>query len=168
MGDDRIGDVAAQHLDQSGMKSGDAAGQIPHLHLSQSGGGVSCGFGCASAPNSGMSLHAVVTNDADLARTVRTLSQHGGLRKYEHELIGDGTLAIFKATVSLPTGGKATGYGSETAGDFGDFIGGLLLGGQHVVAEDARQRGSRQRAHLRPRDRRRGARTSAGSLPSCR
>lgn len=32
------------------------------------------------------------------------------------------TLAIFKATVSLPTGGKATGYGSETAGDFGDFI----------------------------------------------
>lgn len=32
------------------------------------------------------------------------------------------TLAIFKATVTLPTGGKATGYGSETAGDFGDFI----------------------------------------------
>jgi hypothetical protein len=32
------------------------------------------------------------------------------------------TLAIFKATVSLPTGGKATGYGSETSGDFGDFI----------------------------------------------
>jgi len=31
-------------------------------------------------------------------------------------------LAIFKATVSLPTGGKATGYGSETAADFGDFI----------------------------------------------
>ena len=32
------------------------------------------------------------------------------------------TLAIFKATVTLPSGGKATGYGSETAGDFGDFI----------------------------------------------
>ena len=32
------------------------------------------------------------------------------------------TLAIFKATVTVPTGGKATGYGSETAGDFGDFI----------------------------------------------
>lgn len=31
---------------------------------------------------------AVVTNDADLAKTVRTLSQHGGLKKYEHELIG--------------------------------------------------------------------------------
>jgi dTDP-4-amino-4,6-dideoxygalactose transaminase len=31
---------------------------------------------------------AVVTNDADLARTVRTISQHGGLKKYEHELIG--------------------------------------------------------------------------------
>lgn len=31
-------------------------------------------------------------------------------------------MAIFKATVSLPSGGKATGYGSETAGDFADFI----------------------------------------------
>src|SRR5687768_5882699 len=39
----------------------------------------------------------------------------------EHVQI-DPTIAIFKATVSLPTGGKATGYGSETAGDFGDFI----------------------------------------------
>ena len=35
--------------------------------------------------------------------------------------IEDG-LAIFKATVTLPTGGKASGYGSETAADFGDFI----------------------------------------------
>ncbi|HEU5432069.1 MAG TPA: hypothetical protein VFU81_10410 [Thermomicrobiales bacterium] len=32
------------------------------------------------------------------------------------------TLAIFKATVTLPTGGSASGYGSETATDFGDFI----------------------------------------------
>ena len=39
----------------------------------------------------------------------------------EHVQI-DPTIAIFKATVTLPTGGKATGYGSETAGDFGDFI----------------------------------------------
>ncbi len=39
----------------------------------------------------------------------------------EHVRI-DETSAIFKATVMLPTGGKATGYGSETAGDFGDFI----------------------------------------------
>ena len=31
-------------------------------------------------------------------------------------------LAIFKATVTLPTGGKATGYGSETANDFADFV----------------------------------------------
>ncbi|MFN8593722.1 MAG: hypothetical protein U0031_19850 [Thermomicrobiales bacterium] len=31
-------------------------------------------------------------------------------------------MAIFKATVSLPSGGEATGYGSETAGDFADFI----------------------------------------------
>jgi hypothetical protein len=34
----------------------------------------------------------------------------------------DQQMAIFKATVSLPTGGKATGYGSETANDFPDFI----------------------------------------------
>jgi hypothetical protein len=34
----------------------------------------------------------------------------------------DPQMAIFKATVTLPTGGKATGYGSETASDFADFI----------------------------------------------
>src|SRR4029079_11454330 len=34
----------------------------------------------------------------------------------------DPQMAIFKATVTLPTGGKATGYGSETAADFPDFI----------------------------------------------
>jgi hypothetical protein len=34
----------------------------------------------------------------------------------------DPQMAIFKATVTLPTGGKATGYGSETASDFPDFI----------------------------------------------
>jgi hypothetical protein len=34
----------------------------------------------------------------------------------------DQQMAIFKATVTLPTGGKATGYGSETANDFPDFI----------------------------------------------
>lgn len=39
----------------------------------------------------------------------------------EHVKI-DETSAIFKATVSVPSGGRATGYGSETAGDFGDFI----------------------------------------------
>jgi hypothetical protein len=39
----------------------------------------------------------------------------------EHVQI-DPTLAIFKATVTIPTGGKATGYGSETAADFADFI----------------------------------------------
>lgn len=30
--------------------------------------------------------------------------------------------AIFKATVSIPGGGSATGYGSESAGDFRDFL----------------------------------------------
>jgi hypothetical protein len=39
----------------------------------------------------------------------------------EHVRIDD-TTAIFKATVTIPGGGKATGYGSETAADFGDFI----------------------------------------------
>ncbi|HET8626469.1 MAG TPA: hypothetical protein VFL91_03570 [Thermomicrobiales bacterium] len=31
-------------------------------------------------------------------------------------------LAIFRAVVSIPGGGSASGYGSETARDFGDFI----------------------------------------------
>src|SRR3990167_542719 len=30
--------------------------------------------------------------------------------------------ALFKATVTLPDGGSATGYGAGTVGDFGDFI----------------------------------------------
>src|SRR5215203_4156621 len=34
----------------------------------------------------------------------------------------DPQMAIFKATVTVPSGGKATGYGSETASDFPDFI----------------------------------------------
>lgn len=34
----------------------------------------------------------------------------------------EATFAMFKATVILPTGGEATGYGSETAKDFGDYI----------------------------------------------
>ncbi|MGH2562857.1 MAG: hypothetical protein ACRDJH_27680, partial [Thermomicrobiales bacterium] len=37
----------------------------------------------------------------------------------EHVQIDD-TSAIFKATVTLPSGGKASGYGSETASDFPD------------------------------------------------
>lgn len=39
----------------------------------------------------------------------------------EHIRIDDG-VAIFKATVSIPGGGKATGHGSETAADFPDYI----------------------------------------------
>lgn len=35
--------------------------------------------------------------------------------------IGEG-YAIFKATVSIPGGGSATGYGSETVGDFRDHL----------------------------------------------
>jgi hypothetical protein len=31
-------------------------------------------------------------------------------------------LAVFKATVQTPSGGRATGYGSETPKDFGDYI----------------------------------------------
>ncbi len=32
------------------------------------------------------------------------------------------TLAIFRATIEIPSGGSATGYGSETRTDFADFI----------------------------------------------
>jgi hypothetical protein len=41
----------------------------------------------------------------------------------ETELIshGDG-VAIFRARVAIPGGGSATGYGSETAGDFRDYV----------------------------------------------
>jgi hypothetical protein len=39
----------------------------------------------------------------------------------EHIRIDEG-VAIFKATVSIPNGGKATGHGSETAQDFTDYI----------------------------------------------
>jgi len=34
----------------------------------------------------------------------------------------DSTIAVFKATVTVPTGGSATGYGSETPADFPDYI----------------------------------------------
>lgn len=30
--------------------------------------------------------------------------------------------AVFKATITIPNGGSATGFGSETAGDFRDFL----------------------------------------------
>lgn len=32
------------------------------------------------------------------------------------------SFAVFKATVILPSGGEATGYGSEEADDFGDYL----------------------------------------------
>jgi hypothetical protein len=32
------------------------------------------------------------------------------------------SFALFRAQVTLPSGGRATGYGSETRADFGDFI----------------------------------------------
>ena len=34
----------------------------------------------------------------------------------------DPTIAVFKAIVTLPTGGSASGYGSETPSDFPDYI----------------------------------------------
>ncbi len=41
----------------------------------------------------------------------------------ETELIKHGAgLALFRAKVTIPGGGTATGWGSETADDFGDFI----------------------------------------------
>jgi len=41
----------------------------------------------------------------------------------ETELVKhEGGLALFRARVSIPGGGAATGWGSETADDFGDYI----------------------------------------------
>lgn len=49
-------------------------------------------------------------------------SEHPDAR-IETELVRlEGGLAVFKARVSLPAGGEATGWGSETTQDFGDYI----------------------------------------------
>jgi len=34
----------------------------------------------------------------------------------------EGGMALFKARITLPEGGEATGWGSETVSDFGDYI----------------------------------------------
>lgn len=34
----------------------------------------------------------------------------------------EGGMALFKARITLPQGGEATGWGSETVSDFGDYI----------------------------------------------
>jgi len=34
----------------------------------------------------------------------------------------EGGMALFKARIALPDGGEATGWGSETVSDFGDYI----------------------------------------------
>lgn len=51
---------------------------------------------------------------------LRTLHPDAIIRTHlEHR---DGTSAVFSAAVSLPSGGVATGWGSETASDFGDYL----------------------------------------------
>ena len=45
---------------------------------------------------------------------------HGRIETVAHELTTEG--AIFKATVEDGEGGMATGWGSETPRDFGEFI----------------------------------------------
>jgi hypothetical protein len=99
-------------------------------------------------PNDGDPVEAPDTGAAgettpfDPSRYMRQLRGRGGSQDYldvkfrllwlrrehpdaeiltEHVQIDDAA-AIFKATVTIPGGGKATGYGSETAGDFADFI----------------------------------------------
>ncbi len=78
----------------------------------------------------------------------------------EHIRIDD-TIAIFRATVSIPSGGKATGHGSETAKDFPDYIekaetkalgralNALGYGAQFAEGEDAANAGLSQ-PPLRP------------------
>jgi hypothetical protein len=55
-------------------------------------------------------------------RLVWLRSQHPDA-SVETELVeADGSAAVFRARVTLPTGASATGWGSESAGDFHDFL----------------------------------------------
>lgn len=99
-----------------------------------------------SSGESGRTVHEVREDSGprafDPASYVRQLRGRGGVQDYldvkfrllwlrrEHpdaEIITehiriDENIAIFRATVSIPGGGKATGHGSETAKDFPDYI----------------------------------------------
>ena len=55
-------------------------------------------------------------------RLVWLRSEHPNASLVTELVERQGNFAIFKATVSIPEGGSATGYGSEDVDDFGDFI----------------------------------------------
>ncbi len=55
-------------------------------------------------------------------RLVWLRSEHPDAQISTEHITIAGDSAVFKATVAIPGGGSATGYGSETAKDFGDFI----------------------------------------------
>ena len=48
--------------------------------------------------------------------------EHPGAEILTEHIKIDDRIAIFRATVRLPTGGLGTGYGSEVPADFGDYI----------------------------------------------
>lgn len=56
------------------------------------------------------------------ARLLWLRAEHPDAQVVTEALRLDEKGAVFKATVTLPGGGSAVGHGSETAGDFGDFI----------------------------------------------
>ena len=65
------------------------------------------------------------TQQAYLPVTARLLwlrADHPDAQLITEALRLDEKSAVFKATVTLPGGAVAVGHGSETAGDFGDFI----------------------------------------------
>lgn len=51
---------------------------------------------------------------------LREVHPDAAIRTEAHAITPE--IAVFKATVTVPTGGEASGYGSETPKDFGDFI----------------------------------------------
>jgi hypothetical protein len=55
-------------------------------------------------------------------RLVWLRSEHPDAQMVTELIRGVDDYALFKATVAIPGGGMATGWGSETAGDFRDFL----------------------------------------------
>lgn len=55
-------------------------------------------------------------------RLVWLRSEHPDAHVITELVSNEKSMAVFKAEVVLPSGGRATGYGSETQGDFPDYI----------------------------------------------
>ncbi len=55
-------------------------------------------------------------------RLVWLRSEHRDAAVITQLVSNENNIAVFRAEVALPSGGRATGYGSESQGDFGDYI----------------------------------------------